>query len=473
MAWLPATAEDAALWHVLHVDGDEEDLEEHEILSTLVPLPGERDTTAEVEGETMQVEGERDTVNDVVIEDEPRLVRQQGGLSRSRNALSSTFVGVAGLQTELIRLLGTLVDPLKKLGAPITRETRKQMETNIRDACTVSELGACVTEVEKCVRASQQCEDKRDAEEAARQREREIAREREAMVAEGWVFEQGEGVRAFIGRRARRFFRGFGASDGTVRAFFPAECNDGIALYRLEHDDGDKEDLDAGDLDRALRQFDDDVQEGEREGYDDDEEGQEDEGPDDGESDGDSDGDSESQADEGQSDDEGPSDSAGVRLWPTAEARERWLSAVSASQTVSELSLAVSALEEHCHAYGVLDSADPFQPLSLYVVPGAAEAEARAQRKAAAASSYVVQGGGRHAMLSPRKAKKRAMSEISRCHREEDALYEEEDEPRRGRPRSTGSNSGGGGARVAPGGDYYVSGRPSRHAAQKVISYAE
>ena len=38
--WLPAAGRDAALWHVKHDDGDEEDLEEHEVEAALVtPTP--------------------------------------------------------------------------------------------------------------------------------------------------------------------------------------------------------------------------------------------------------------------------------------------------------------------------------------------------------------------------------------------------------------------------------------------------
>ncbi len=33
VAWLPAEGDDPALWHVEHDDGDEEDLEEHEVSS--------------------------------------------------------------------------------------------------------------------------------------------------------------------------------------------------------------------------------------------------------------------------------------------------------------------------------------------------------------------------------------------------------------------------------------------------------
>ena len=39
--WLPAEGEDPALWRVVHADGDEEDLEEHELLRGLVDEDGD------------------------------------------------------------------------------------------------------------------------------------------------------------------------------------------------------------------------------------------------------------------------------------------------------------------------------------------------------------------------------------------------------------------------------------------------
>jgi hypothetical protein len=51
VSWLPEHGEDAALWHVLHEDGDEEDLDEDEVKDCLVP----EDATATA-GETMKID---------------------------------------------------------------------------------------------------------------------------------------------------------------------------------------------------------------------------------------------------------------------------------------------------------------------------------------------------------------------------------------------------------------------------------
>ena len=44
-----------------------------------------------------------------------------------------------------------------------------------------------------------------------------------------------------IGKEARRFFEDYGLSDGVIVAYLPAELNEGLALWHMEHDDGDSE----------------------------------------------------------------------------------------------------------------------------------------------------------------------------------------------------------------------------------------
>ena len=39
-AWLPAEGDDFALWHLVHDDGDEEDLEEHEVVAAIEHVQG-------------------------------------------------------------------------------------------------------------------------------------------------------------------------------------------------------------------------------------------------------------------------------------------------------------------------------------------------------------------------------------------------------------------------------------------------
>ena len=55
-------------------------------------------------------------------------------------------------------------------------------------------------------------------------------------------------MKLFSGKIVRRFFAGHGKSDGEIIAYLPAENNEGLALWRMEHEDGDEEDLDETDL---------------------------------------------------------------------------------------------------------------------------------------------------------------------------------------------------------------------------------
>ena len=45
------------------------------------------------------------------------------------------------------------------------------------------------------------------------------------MISEGWLFEAG--ANPYIGMRVRRFFVGFGKSDGVLVAYLAPERNDG------------------------------------------------------------------------------------------------------------------------------------------------------------------------------------------------------------------------------------------------------
>jgi hypothetical protein len=406
VGWLPPTPLEEALWHVQHLDGDEEDLDEGEVLESLVPLGAE---------EAVQEGLQRDTAMDVVdLEDEDQgksagavgskslssasLARNASAMSLGAASTSSAkagksstatrpvvdydndseaefeekiqpvarvlvpdiirlasglvprgtpiwrappltnAVGVQALRLELTRLLGLLNDELKRMGGGFSREGRKVWEHSVRDADTVADLRSPLMELEALVRDLQTADDKRDAEEVRLAKEAE----RKEMAAEGWLFDAS--ANELIGVQARRFFKGFGKSDGTVVAYLPPEKNDSVALYHMEHNDGDSEDLELHDLQKALRCFEQDLQEDD-----------EVENPDsDGE---DSDSDESSQSSEMSEDDDElhtPSGGAGATLWPTYEVRQRWLAALNNSQTVGEVGLALLAFLEQAQAFGAL-----------------------------------------------------------------------------------------------------------------------
>ena len=57
-----------------------------------------------------------------------------------------------------------------------------------------------------------------------------------------------------VGRRCRRFFAG-GPVDGTINEWLPPEEKDGVALWRMGHDDGDEEELELYEVLDALEAF--------------------------------------------------------------------------------------------------------------------------------------------------------------------------------------------------------------------------
>lgn len=60
---------------------------------------------------------------------------------------------------------------------------------------------------------------------------------------------------AAIGKSTRRFQIGYGKSDGVIVAYLPPEKNEGFALWHMEHDDGEEEDLEAEQVEKAIRHY--------------------------------------------------------------------------------------------------------------------------------------------------------------------------------------------------------------------------
>lgn len=164
----------------------------------------------------------------------------------------------------------------------------------------------------------------------------------------GWVFDAN--TIEVLGSKARRFFKGFGKSDGIIVGYLPAEKNDGLALYHMEHTDGDVEDLEEADVFKAIQRYVDDVREDDE--PEDESDNEDEEGSSDEEEDG---GDSEDEEEDGNyhtlDSEAGPYTST---LWPTHEVRQRWREAVQRLHTVGELALAVHAFVEYVTMFGVI-----------------------------------------------------------------------------------------------------------------------
>ncbi len=470
------------MWHVVHVDGDEEDLDEDELKIALVEDEAEavkevsvqrdedeavqvKESVEELHSLNGRVDDGKDT-DDQSEEDEvvvPAIAKKSAGIVRashhSRSISVSGLHGVEGLAQECQRFLSIVSDSLKKkLGDQFSREEKKNFEQKLRDVESLEDLQKVVLEMEDLIHSCQTASDRREKDECQQAKEEE----RREMIEEGWTFDEVQCE--FIGRRGRRYFSKFGTSDGVIVAMLPAERNEGVTLFRMVHNDGDREDLESEDLLTALRYFDSNctatdirMELKEREGED-------------GE-DSDDDDDDDLLVDDS-SQFSNPRDSSEGLLWPTFEVRQRWKESVSRSCTTGELALAISCLEEHSYDFNLFGESDPILPLTLFSPPMDPEtmrlltqAGRYPQRQRGSAQNF------HHEALSPRKAKKRAISEISKCQKEDTRSFSSDDfEPRRSK-RVTG-NAQTHSNHSSSNNQFYNSGRPSRSAAQKVVSYA-
>lgn len=209
VGWLPQSGEDVALWHIVHSDGDEEDLELHEVLDCLVPE--EQQQPSDVSSPLVKVasraslrtaasnnslvdlstpvkasEGAAVAVVDSgnssrEIDLLPRMIRNNTSLLRGSVRNNASNIGTSGMKFELNKILTQMNEVLKRLNGALSREDRKVWENTVRAAETADDLKAPLLELEQLVRSVQKPEDKRDAEEEKKRRDAERAE----MLTEG------------------------------------------------------------------------------------------------------------------------------------------------------------------------------------------------------------------------------------------------------------------------------------------------
>ena len=380
VGWWPAEGDDPALWHVQHSDGDEEDLEEHEVLECLVPLGLARNDSASShldnkaspgdgdEGKTdkqrstprgddamdvveivestdandMDVdEGEDEGADDQEdMEDEPDIVKSFPLWRRHYTQVKETNIGLAGLQQEILVAYKRLADSLKRLKSDAAKASRRLWEESVKNSFSIVELKSALAELEEMVHQLQVEDDVTDEDEYKRNHEEKVAE----MVEEGWKFDSTAAINGteenalfdpsapqdFINRRGRRFFVGHGKSDGVIVAYLPPEKNEGMALWHMEHDDGDAEDIDESDVEKALRHFlQDAIEDDASSELGEDEDGLEEEETDE------DDMDVETEA-ESQSKTKGHKNGFNLQLWPTVGVRCKWSKSLELSKTVGE-----------------------------------------------------------------------------------------------------------------------------------------
>jgi hypothetical protein len=304
----------------------------------------------------MKIEQNGETANksvdqeDEEEEDEPDLVASNRSILIGNQGFKFLQLGASGLRQELLRCQSLLLVGLKRRGSSYIkeREGRKVWENSVRAAEDIQDLRSAVQELEAVVRSVQEVEDENDEAEAAREK----ADARAVMLTEGWRFEQtadeGEGDESikeqlsFIGRKLRRFFKGHGKSDGIIVGYLPSAMNEGMELWRMEHQDGDEEDLDKQDIVKSIRWFEENLFEDDEAAPAEDEEEEDDD---------------EVLVEEVDEDDRTDGQVTST-LWPTAGVRARWLEALQRSRTVSEVAMALSSFIDNARAFGMMDEHD-------------------------------------------------------------------------------------------------------------------
>ena len=321
-----------ALFHVVHEDGDEEDLDQDEAQ----------------EARDKYLEFQRDGRPANLKEKGQKNKEYVNKLARPANTrIGPLDLETHGLRDQILELEEALTVGLNKAGSPwsLSHGGRHSWLLSCRGSTSVVELAQLLTSLEATVRDLQGPPD---------------LIERKPWRTDG---------HPFIGKQARRFFASYGISDGRITGWLPPEGDD-PALWHMEHgDDADEEDLDEQEALFAMANYAElrseltqeemeynakyeaeaaaKAAEEEEDGVEDleeDEDGAYTPG-----------GASPAGASSG-----GSKSVWGVkrRLWVSAEARDRWLGVLQASNPgISAVSLACVALRMHCRQFGLLAEA--------------------------------------------------------------------------------------------------------------------
>lgn len=352
-----AEAEDV-LFHAVHDDGDEEDLEEHEVRAArqlyldVMANGGEVPQAAIVAARRAAVAAAAavgDTVEDLGYVNKA----ERRGSAR----VTTSNLGVGGLREEILSLEDLIAEGLHKHGSPwgANGGGRSSWLLSCRGSRNVVELAQLLALLEASVHDLQRMPD---------------VHERKPWRTEG---------HEFIGQSARRFFPSIGASDGRISGWLPPEGDDPALWHMVHGDDDDEEDLDETEARFAIESYcanrveptmeesaylakfqssnavdgaDDDIDDGVDDDVDIDDEAYQPQRGDRDMGNGIStrNGGRERHGTGGMS---GVS-SVGKRLWLSAESRERWLSALQGTPTIATVGMAAVALRQHCQCFGLL-----------------------------------------------------------------------------------------------------------------------
>lgn len=264
-----------------HLDGDEEDLEEFEVEKFVIPLSdpdgmpddsrpslqapvdskgsrAERKASANSASLLSKPSSSNDLSailigdDDACLHDDPLIISTYtNSASRNLYSIKTNQLGISGLRNELFSLNTYLAEGLKRRDKNVySRDFRKSWERTVHDASCVDDFRKSLMDLEEVVHSVQSEPDRDDDEEIASSKKANYSR----LIKEGWVFEME--ISPYIGKFGRRFFYHHGLSNGVITAFLPADRNEGMDIWQMEHSDGDVEDLDESDIQRAIAYYD-------------------------------------------------------------------------------------------------------------------------------------------------------------------------------------------------------------------------
>ena len=391
---------DLALWHIQYIDGDAEELEEHEVRKFLISddektdkekqeardLATAKRIAAEVDRRTSsrvnennqkeaankpassisnKQEVDEDGTESEVEDDAPYVVLNYENKNVNRTykhvVTKPGFFGFRGLKREMKSFLTVIETGLKSADMPLSKETKAGLHKSIESAAAVQDLRDALLSIEETIiaYACTDIVDLDDKEEALKEQQNLHDR----MRMQGWRFEKTEST--YIGKSARRFFLRTGASDGIVTGVHRStdpKTNITEELFLVEHADGETDEMDEEGVRLAIRAYElnqmADVSAATREEMDDNDSDDSDEDEDYGYNLRDIE-DMSAELDEQQDmmwtieAEEDASVECIPRLWPTKGVRSKWLEALRGATCVADVAMAMSALHAQAVSFGV------------------------------------------------------------------------------------------------------------------------
>ncbi|CAM9664916.1 unnamed protein product [Chrysoparadoxa australica] len=354
IGWMPAESNDGlALWHIKHEDGDEEDLEEHEVLEGIKLAEIMPSSEAEEkEGEdSKEAKAPRDSHDGTFLDYVNKLNKGPGFVKFDETCFD-------GLRAELLAREGAMLSAQREKMRQYARGGRALWIKSVKDATEQGHLKSALIELEAILRSLQEVDDV-------------IEDAKMAMEHKGWRFDLE--AHEWIGTRVRRFIKDTEGQtqmvDGKIIGYRPHKSSSKDkeidekkrGRWVMETDDGafNDEELLAAEVEKAMGWLEQGVTEppDDEEDEEDDDDGEE-EGAEDMDEDEDEDSEESEEESEDESEEEVTTGGRGAKkgpretLWPNWGKRQRWIKAVQEATTVGGLGMGFLSLVENAASFG-------------------------------------------------------------------------------------------------------------------------